>query len=228
MIIPAQCKEIGQLAQLLDSSSAQVSKVQSVTEQFVTSLAEQKFEQARENFSPSLQAAWSPKNLQQQWQKLVKITGPLVKVDNIRPVPGVDNYTVVVTASFKDSKEDFLVILDRNLQITAVNFLWLGNIQTNAEEFVNAISSGNYGMARTYLAPSLKKKLLPETIKQQWQNLLVTTGPFKKQLGSKVVKGGNNDVVLVNLEFEKFKGSFMVVFDGLGRIMGVDFPSKKT
>lgn len=158
---------------------------------------------------------------------LVSISGNFVKFKQIQPVEVFDTYTVLVTANFERSIPDFVITLDRNQQITAFDFLWLGNMQTNAEQFVDAVSSGKYGLARSYLAPKLKKTFLPEVIQQRWQKILASTGSFKRRSGSKVVKSSSADVVLVNLEFEKYTGSFTIVFNQLGQIVGVEFPQKQ-
>jgi hypothetical protein len=133
-----------------------------------------------------------------------------------------------VTANFENLISDFVVTLDGNQQITAVDFLSIRNIQENAEKFVDAVSNGKYGVARGYLAPEFKKTILPETIKQRWMAILATTGPFKQRSNSRVVKSASGaDLVLVNLEFERENRSFMIIFNPLGKIVGVDFPNSK-
>jgi len=225
--IPIQSKAIAQVTQSDDSTSTQLGNAQNVTEQFITSLVQGEFEQARQYLSPSLREYISATDLQQKWQKLLGNMGEFVQFRQIRPVAVFDTYTVLVTANFQNSISDFVVTLDRNQQITAFDYLWLGNVQTSAEEFVDALSTGRYGLARSYLSPELKETFLPETLQQRWQTLLTTTGPFKQRSSSQVVRSSDSEVVVVNLEFENYTGSFAIVFNLLGQIVGVDFPQKQ-
>jgi hypothetical protein len=225
--IPLSPEATAQVSQSDDAKSNQLIKAQEVTQGFFDSLIEGKFEQAREYLSPSLKKYVSAEDLEQEWQKLVDNIGAFVQYKNIRPTAVFDTYTVLVTANFENLISDFVFTLDGNQQITAVDFLWIGNIQDNAEEFVDALSNGKYVVARGYLAPDLKKTLLPETIEQRWLEILATTGPFKRRSSSKVVNSSGSDVVIVNLEFERENRSFMIVFNPLGEIVGVDFPQSQ-
>lgn len=225
--IPLSTEATAQVSQSDDAKSNQLIKAKEVTQRFFDSLIEGKFEQAREYFSPSLKEYVSAEDLEKQWQKLVDNIGAFVQYRRIRPTAVFDTYTVLLTANFENLISDFVFTLDGNQQITAVDFLWIGNIQDNAEEFVDALSNGKYGAARSYLAPDLKKTLLPETIEQRWLEILATTGPFKRLSNSKVVKSSSSNVVLVNLEFERENRSFMIIFNYLGEIVGVDFPQSQ-
>jgi hypothetical protein len=226
-IIPIQDSAIAQITKPDDSISPQLSKAQDVIQQFFTALVEGKYENARQYYSPSVKEYISAEDLGQRWQKITSLVGNFVKFKQIQPVKVFDTYTVLVTANFERSTPDFVITLDRNQQITAFDFLWLGNIQTNAEEFVDAVSTGKYALARSYLAPKLKETLLPEMIQQRWQKILASLGSFKRRSSSKVVNSSSSEVVLVNLEFEKYTGNFTIVFNPLGQIVGVEFPQKQ-
>lgn len=221
---PFSTTAIAQVVSSDEAKSDQLNKAKEVTQGFFDSLIEGKFEQAREYLSPSIQKYVSAADIEQQWQKVLDDRGSFVEYKKIRPTAIFDTYYVLMTANFENLISDFAVTLDSNQQITSVDFLLIRNIQVNAEEFVNALANGKYGVARSYLTPDLKKTLLPETIKQRWQEILATTGPFKYRTSSKIVESSSFDAVLINLEFARENRSLMIIFNTLGEIVGVDFP----
>lgn len=223
---PIQPSAIAQITPPTNTQSTQLLSAQTVTEEFITLLTQQKFEQARQYLSPSLRNSWTAQEIEQKWQQLLTTVGPIDKIAQIRPAVLSDRYTVLLTIRFRDSTSDFVVSMDSNQKITALDFLWLGGMQKNAEEFVDAISTGRYGVARSFLERKLKQKYPPETLKQRWEAILAVTGPFKRRISSTLVRGSNSDVVVVNLEFEKGQSSFMIVLNPLSEIVGVDFPKQ--
>ncbi|HEY9648161.1 MAG TPA: DUF3887 domain-containing protein [Chroococcidiopsis sp.] len=222
---PVQGQEPLQVAQLFDSASPQSSAVQTSIRNFFTLLAQQDFEQAQHYMSPSLiTASNSTAQLQQAWQALLRSTGNLIEIRQIYPSEVLGFYTVLVTIRFENSTEDFVLDLDQNQQITAVNFLRLGSIQVSAETFVDAISRGDYALARSYLSADLKRQFLPDAIGQRWEAILTRFGPFRRRTTSTVVRGANYDAVLINLEFEQNSGEFLIFFNPLGQIIGLQSP----
>lgn len=214
-----------EVSQVDETKSDQLMKAKDVTQRFFDSLIAGQFEQARGYLSPSLKQYESATDLEQQWQKVLDDRSSFVEYKKIRPVAIFDTYTVMMSANFENSIADFVVTLDSNHEITAVDFLLIGNIQVNAEEFVDAVSNGKYGVARGYLTPELKKTVLPENIEQRWQEVLAETGSFKGITSSKVVQSPtDSNVVLVNIEFEKENRSFLIIFNPLSEVTGIDYP----
>ena len=226
--IPFSQKAIAQIDQYELAKSTQSIKAQEVTQKFFDSLIAKDFERAREYLSPSLQNYLSATEIQQQWQKVLDNMGAFVQYRRIRALEFSSPPTVLITANFENIISDFVVTLDDNQQITAVDFLWISSIQTRAEEFVDALSREEYGVARSYLASDLKKTVLPETIEQRWLEIIETTGAFKQRSNSEVIENSSgHDVVLVNLEFNQENRSFMILFNPLAEIVGVDFPQSQ-
>ena len=224
MGIPIPNKAIAQIAQSNQARSEGVVKAEAVSQKFFDALIAGRFEEAQMYFSPSIRDYSSVEDLEEAWQKVLKTLGPFIKYRRIRPTESFDVYTVLVTANFENSIPDFLVTLDRNQQITSVDFLWLNDIQDSAEEFVDALSEGKYASARGYLAPKIKTELLPRTIEERWQEIIATTGSFQRRSNSKIVENSNPKVVLVDVEFERENRRFMIIFNSLREIVGVDFP----
>ncbi len=225
--MPAESREVTKVAQLLDSGTPKAKNAEVVTKNFLTLLSQQKFEQATQYISPSLKDYSSTAQLKQLWQKLLTITGPFVEITGIDSSELFGTYMVIATVKFQGSTENLIFKLDQTQKITEADFSWLGNIQTSAEKFVNALAKGDYVIARSYLPPQLKGKFLPATIKQRWEALIAKVGPFKQVKSSSVLKSSSYDIVQLNLEFEKYSGKFYVFFDPLGQIVGVDSPLKQ-
>lgn len=220
----SRSQESIQVAQVLDSPSPQVNEAGTVAKNFFTLLAQQQYEQAGQYLSPSLTADGSATQLQQLWQNLLGTTGNFDAIQQVYPTGLLGDYTVLVTIGFEKSIEDFVVKLDSNQKITAVDFPQVGDIQTNAEKFVDAITQGDYSLARSYLSPDLKQQFLPETIQQRWQAILAKLGPFKQRTTAKVVEANDYEAVLVNLEFAQYSGGFLIFFNPLGEITGIQSP----
>ena len=221
-------KAIAEFAQLNETKSNQLIKAQEVTQGFFDSLISGQFHKSIEYLSPSIKEYFSAEDIKQEWQKVLDNRGSFVQYRRIRPVAIFDTYTVLMTANFESSISDFVVTLDSNQQITAVDFLLIGNIQVKAEEFVDALGSGRYGVARGYLTSELKETVLPENIEESWLDILAETGSFKRISNSKVLQSpSRSEIVLVNLEFEQENRSIMIIFNPLSEIVGVDFPESE-
>ena len=222
--VPFPTKAIAQTSQSEDTRAERLKKVESVTKKMFDHLNAEQYEQAINYFSPSMQNYFSTQELELEWQKILGNMGAFVEYKKIRSTQVFDTYTVLVSAKFENIITDFVVTLDSNQQITAVDFLWLGNIQDNAGEFIDALANGQYALARGYLDPKTKQTLLPENIEQEWLKIIEEAGPFKRRSDSKVIESSRSDVVLVDLEFERENRSMMIIFNPLMQIVGVDFP----
>ncbi len=218
---------IAQTSQAKDTRAERLTKVEAVTKKMFDSLNAGKYDQAINYFSPSMKNYFSAQELELEWQKVLKNMGAFVEYKKIRSTQVFDTYTVLVSARFESIITDFVVTLDSNQQITAVDFLWLGNIQENAEEFIDAIANGQYGLARGYLDPKTKQTLLPEEIEQEWQEIIEEAGSFKRRSDSKVIESSRSDVVLIDLEFARENRTIMIIFNPLMQIVGVDFPDEQ-
>ena len=204
-----------------------MTKAGKVTQAMFDSLIAGEFEQTKEYLSPSIKDYLTTAEIEEYWQNVITNMGAFVEYKKIRPIRIFDTYTVLVSARFRSKITDFSVTLNSDQKITSVDFLWIGNVQENAENFVDALTKGNYAVARGYLEPKLKETLLPEDLEQAWQEILAETGSFKRRSDSRRVESASSNLVLVNLEFERENRSFMIIFNPLKQIVGVDFPESE-
>ncbi len=138
---PSSIKAIAQIAQSEDTKSDQLAKVEAVTKEMFDSLIAGEFEQTKGYLSPSLKEYLTTDEIEQYWQNIISNMGAFIEYKKIRPVKIFDNYTVLVSARFENLITDFSVTLDSNQQVTSVDFLWIGNVQENAENFVEHCQS---------------------------------------------------------------------------------------
>ncbi|MGK7896742.1 MAG: DUF3887 domain-containing protein [Xenococcus sp. (in: cyanobacteria)] len=221
-------KAIAQIAQSEQTQDDSVAQAGTVAQAMFDSLIAGEFEQTKEYLSPSINDYLTTDEIAQYWQNVIDKMGAFVEYKKIRPTKIFDTYTVLVSARFSSKITDFSITLDSNQQVTSVDFLWIGNVQENAENFVDALTNGNYTAARGYLEPKLKETLLPENLEQAWQEILEETGSFIRRSDSRRVESSSSNLVLVNLEFEKENRSFMIIFNPLKQIIGVDFPEPES
>ena len=96
-----------------------------------------------------------------------------------------------------------------------------------AEQFVRALSTGNFITAHSFLSPQFQKDITPQDLQSKWLNLQRSTGMFQ-QLGRVVEAESTPDshLVLVNVQFNRLSDNLFVILDGNNQVIGVDFPSE--
>ncbi|NDG23846.1 MAG: DUF3887 domain-containing protein [Synechococcaceae bacterium WBB_10_009] len=94
-----------------------------------------------------------------------------------------------------------------------------------ALQFVQAISTGNFITAHSFLSPSFQKEISPAALQAKWLGLQRETGNFVK-VGRAVEAESTPDMrlVLVNVAFNRLSDNLYVILDSSNEIIGVDFP----
>jgi hypothetical protein len=94
-----------------------------------------------------------------------------------------------------------------------------------ALQFVQAVSSGHFISAHSFLSPSFQKEISPASLQAKWLGLQRQTGNFVK-VGRAVEAESTPDMrlVLVNVEFNRLSDNLYVILDSSNEIIGVDFP----
>lgn len=101
-------------------------------------------------------------------------------------------------------------------------------MQQRAKTLIDFLSRGEYGQARTLLAPTLADQLSTEQIKEIWENLINKIGKVQQQVSSRVIDTVNSDLVVIDTKFEQGQGDFIVTFNEDEQIVGIDFPKLET
>jgi len=96
-----------------------------------------------------------------------------------------------------------------------------------AQTFLQAVSTGNFITAHSFLSPQFQKDITPQAIQAKWLNLQRLTGTFIK-LGRVVEAESTADtrLVLVNVQFNRLSDNIFVILNDDNQVTGFDFPSQ--
>jgi len=96
---------------------------------------------------------------------------------------------------------------------------------TVARQFVEAVSTGNFITAHSFLSPAFQKEISPTALQSKWLGLQRYTGNAVK-VGRAVEAESTPEMrlVLVNVEFNRLSDNLFVILNSSNEITGVDFP----
>ncbi len=140
---------------------------------------------------------------------------------------GMDDTTVEAFAVVETRKGEvpLLLVLDDSGKLVA--WKWVGTtlpIEETALKFVNDLNAGRWIAARYYLDLEFQQELTPQDLKRKWTKLERTLGGVKRVKSALVAsQGGEQQLVLVTIEFGKVTDNLFVIFNREGRIINVDF-----
>jgi len=99
------------------------------------------------------------------------------------------------------------------------------NTSKVALQFVQAVSTGNFISAQSFLSPAVQQELTPAVLQSKWLELQRETGSFLK-VGRAVEAEATPDtrLVLVNVQFNRLTDNLYVILNSENQITGVDFP----
>ena len=140
---------------------------------------------------------------------------------------GIDDTTVEAVALLNGGKQEapLLLVLDDSGKLVA--WKWIGKtlpIEQSAINFVNDLDAERWVAARYYLDLDFQKEIGPQDLKRKWSKLARTLGGVKEIKSALVAsQGGDQQLVLVTIEFGKVTDNLFVIFNRDGRIINVDF-----
>ena len=173
-------------------------------------------------FSPALQAVTSPSMIAATMRSQPKVLG--YQLLSVRS--GLDSS--IVEAEIKTQAGNrvvFMVISPEGL----IDRYYVDRADDDdskvALQFVQAVSTGNFITAQSFLAPSVQEELTPAVIQARWLGLQRLTGSFVK-LGRAVEAESTPDtrLILVNVQFNRLSDNLYVILNGENQITGIDFP----
>lgn len=175
-------------------------------------------------FAPELQQVTSPAMIAETMAKRAAIQS--WSVQSIRS--GLNDTTVEVAVKTTEGVQDLFIVLNGNSQITGY---YVDRTDADASkvaaQFVQALSSGHYITARSFLTPGLQQEIKPEALQARWQQLQRATGNFIKV--NRVIEAASNEqqqLVLVNTTFNRLTDNLFVLLDANNLIFNVDFPNE--
>jgi hypothetical protein len=140
---------------------------------------------------------------------------------------GMDDTTVEAFAVVETRKGEvpLLLVLDDSGKLVA--WKWVGTtlpIEDTALKFVNDLDAGRWIAARYYLDLDFQKELSPQDLQRKWTKLSRSLGGVQRVKSALVAsQGGEQQLVLVTIEFGKVTDNLFVIFNRQGRIINVDF-----
>lgn len=173
-------------------------------------------------FSPALQAVTSPSMIAATMRTQPQVLG--YELLSVRS--GLESSTVEAELKTKaGNRVVFMVISPEGL----IDRYYVDRADDDdskvALQFVQAVSTGNFITAQSFLAPSVQEELTPAVIQARWLGLQRLTGSFVK-LGRAVEAESTPDtrLILVNVQFNRLSDNLYVILNGENQITGIDFP----
>ena len=138
--------------------------------------------------------------------------------------PGYNTTTVDAVVVTTTGDQPLLMVLDEDGKLLA--WKWsqqVRPIETTALDFVRALAAERWVQARTKLSLQLQEELSPADLERKWSKLNRVSGGFRNVKDAVIAsQGGEQQLVLVAVEFGKATSNLFVIFDDQGRIINVD------
>ena len=132
--------------------------------------------------------------------------------------------TVDAVVSTADGEKLILLMLDDDGKLLA--WKWAGQIEgleATALDFVKDLAAGRWVVARSKLSLDMQSELAPGDLERKWTKLQKVSGGFRQVKDAVIAnQGGEQQLVLVAVEFVNTTSNLFVIFDGSGRIINVD------
>ena len=179
--------------------------------------------QARfDQFSPEMQAVTSPSMIAAPMRTQPKV----LRYELLSVRSGMAGSTVEAELTTKAGKRVVFMVLNSAGKIERYYIDRADDASsTVALQFVQAISTGNFITAQSFLSPGVQQELTPAVLQSKWLELQRETGNFLK-VGRAVEAETTPDtrLVLVNVQFNRLADNLYVILNSENQITGVDFP----
>jgi hypothetical protein len=173
-------------------------------------------------FSPELQAVTSPSMIAATMRTQPKV----LSYELLSVRSGMSGSTVEAELTTKAGKRVVFMVLNSSGKIDRYYFDRADDASSQvALQFVQAVSTGNFITAQSFLSPGVQEDLTPAVLQSKWLELQRETGTFVK-VGRAVEAETTPDtrLVLVNVQFNRLADNLYVILNSENQITGVDFP----
>ncbi|OUW66802.1 MAG: DUF3887 domain-containing protein [Synechococcus sp. TMED205] len=157
-------------------------------------------------------------------QKRLDSRKAILSTKVIGVTPGYRTTTVDAVVSTADGEKPILLMLDDDGKLLA--WKWAGQIEgleATALDFVKDLAAGRWVVARSKLSLDMQSELAPGDLERKWTKLQKVSGGFRQVKDAVIAnQGGEQQLVLVAVEFVNTTSNLFVIFDGSGRIINVD------
>ena len=157
-------------------------------------------------------------------QKRLDSRKAILSTKVIGVTPGYRTTTVDAVVSTADGEKPILLMLDDDGKLLA--WKWAGQIEgleATALDFVKDLAAGRWVVARSKLSLDMQSELAPGDLERKWTKLQKVSGGFRQVKDAVIAnQGGEQQLVLVAVEFVNTTSNLFVIFDGSGQIINVD------
>jgi len=175
-------------------------------------------------FSDELQAVSSPSMVQGTMRSQPKV----LSYELLSVRSGVSTSTVEAELTTAAGKRTVFIVLNGQGRIVRYYIDRADDPSSKvAAQFMQAISTGQFITAHSFLSPQFQKDITPQALQAKWLNLQRITGSFVK-LG-RVVEAENTPdarLMLVNVQFNRLSDNVFVILNASNQVTGVDFPAE--
>ena len=208
------------LAQKAPVTDLSTTKATATAEQLLTALEQRRGDVIHASLSPAVKGSLSPQQVQDRLNQLPAILSSRI----VLVASGYRTTTVDALLKTARGEEDLLLVLDDDGKLLA--WKWVDAVQPierTALDFAADLGAGRWLAARSKLSLDLQEDLAPDDLRRKWLKLSSVAGGFR-QLKDAVIasQGGDQQLVLVSIEFGNATSNLFVIFDERGQIINVD------
>ena len=208
------------LAQKAPVTDLSTTKATATAEQLLTALEQRRGDVIHASLSPAVKGSLSPQQVQERLNQLPAILSSRI----VLVASGYRTTTVDALLKTARGEEDLLLVLDDDGKLLA--WKWVDAVQPierTALDFAADLAAGRWLAARSKLSLDLQEDLAPDDLRRKWLKLSSVAGGFR-QLKDAVIasQGGDQQLVLVSIEFGNATSNLFVIFDERGQIINVD------
>ena len=208
------------LAQKAPVTDLSTTKATATAEQLLTALEQRRGDVIHASLSPAVKGSLSPQQVQDRLNQLPAILSSRI----VLVASGYRTTTVDALLKTARGERDLLLVLDDDGKLLA--WKWVDAVQPierTALDFAADLAAGRWLAARSKLSLDLQEDLAPDDLRRKWLKLSSVAGGFR-QLKDAVIasQGGDQQLVLVSIEFGNATSNLFVIFDERGQIINVD------
>ena len=208
------------VAQQADVTALSAADATKAAEQLLSALQQRQGSVIYDLLADAVQRSLSRDQVQQRLNRRPAILNSRV----VGIASGYRTTTVDAVVTTAKGSENLLFVLDDAGQLLA--WKWIDDvlpIERTALDFAADLAAGRWLKARSKLSLDLQQDLAPADLERKWTKLSKVSGGFR-QIKDAVIasQGGNQQLVLVAVEFGQATSNLFVIFDDRGRIINVD------
>lgn len=91
-----------------------------------------------------------------------------------------------------------------------------------AETFIDSLASGDYETALQSYDPAIRTTLTVESLAQQWDDLIASTGAYEGPVATTVDDSGDAPVVIMTGQFENGPRDLFILFNNSNQVISMD------